>query len=56
MLHVRIDQSILAQLDKVAERMTQERPGLTVSRADVVRMALLQYIAQHEPSKRAGVK
>jgi len=36
----KLDGTIVKQLDDAAERLTKERPGITVTRTDVVRMAI----------------
>lgn len=38
----RLPISLLARLDHLATTMTRTRPGITVTRADVVRMLLLR--------------
>jgi hypothetical protein len=38
----RLPKSLLARLDRYAERMRGEQKGLTVTRADVVRMLLMR--------------
>jgi len=51
MLHIRLDTGLVAKLDKAAERMAAERPGLKISRADIVRVALLDWLANQESKK-----
>ena len=52
MLHVRLDKEMLAELDKAAARLAEQTPGLSVSRADVVRIALRAWLAE-QPKPRA---
>ena len=40
----RLDGQMAQKLDEIASHMTRERPGLTVSRSDVARIALYWFI------------
>lgn len=46
----RLPVSLLVRLDDLAAAMTQKQPGISVTRADVVRMLLLRALeaAEHE--------
>ncbi len=41
-LGLRLPRVVLERLDRLAEQMRQERPGLRLSRSDVARMLILQ--------------
>jgi hypothetical protein len=43
----KLDGAIVKQLDAAAERLTAERPGLAVTRTDVVRIAIHEWLAAH---------
>jgi hypothetical protein len=49
----KLDGGLVAQIDALADRMSAERPGLAVSRTDIVRIAIHEYLAAH-PAKRKG--
>jgi len=42
LLSVRISESLLARLERYAEKIERDRPGVRVSRSDLVRSLLLQ--------------
>ncbi len=44
----RLPESIIERLDRYAERLRREQPGLEVSRADVVRLLLARALEQEE--------
>jgi hypothetical protein len=54
---VRFPSDVVRQIDAVAERMSQERPGMKVSRAAVIRMMVMKGLAGEAstaPSRRRG--
>ncbi len=57
-LGFRVSPDLLKSLDEIAAKMTAKQPpGLTVSRTDVVRMALHRFVEAEKPSrKRRGTK
>ncbi len=44
----RLSSALIAKLDRIADRLTEERPGLAVTRADVVRMLLTRAVEEEE--------
>ena len=40
----KLDGGVVKQLDAEAEKLTTERPGLTVTRTDIVRMAIHEFL------------
>ncbi|HEX9048980.1 MAG TPA: hypothetical protein VF841_00440 [Anaeromyxobacter sp.] len=44
----RLPESMIGRLDRYAERLRRERPGLEVSRADAVRLLLAAALDQEE--------
>lgn len=51
----RLDQELLKRLDKQAQRMTEEQPGVEFTRSTVVRLLLLRGLDELE-AKRGGKK
>jgi Arc/MetJ-type ribon-helix-helix transcriptional regulator len=47
-LSIRLGRPLVERLDRYAERLKAERPGLTVSRADVVRVLLTKALDAEE--------
>jgi predicted DNA-binding protein len=47
---IRLPPSLLARLDKLAERMSQ--PGMAVTRAEVLRLATFRGVAELEAEKK----
>ncbi len=47
---IRLPESLLKRLDKLAERMS--RPGLTITRAEVLRLAALKGVERLEAEKK----
>ncbi len=39
---VRLPTEVVSRLDRLAERLRDERPGVTVSRSDAIRVALIR--------------
>jgi hypothetical protein len=48
----KLDGGLVAQIDALADRMSAERPGLAVTRTDVVRMAIHEYLAAHATRRK----
>ncbi len=44
----RLPPDLVAKLDRIAARLAAERPGIPVTRADVVRMLLTRAAAEEE--------
>jgi hypothetical protein len=44
----RLPSALIAKLDRIAERLTAERPGIPITRADVVRMLLTRAVEEEE--------
>jgi predicted transcriptional regulator len=49
---IRLPDDLLGRLDRLAAKMSKERPGMVVTRSDVVRSLLLRAVAEEE--KRHG--
>jgi metal-responsive CopG/Arc/MetJ family transcriptional regulator len=49
---IRLPNDLLERLDRIAERWTNDGPGMTATRSDVVRALLLRAVEQEE--KRHG--
>jgi hypothetical protein len=45
----RLPDQLIANVDRFAKRLEAERPGLEVTRAEAVRMLLLEALAGHKP-------
>ena len=50
----RLPASLLERLDDEVGVMTKERPGVKVTRADAVRVLLLEALDRRQPKRRAG--
>ena len=44
----RLPPDLVAKLDRIADRLSAERPGIPITRADVVRMLLTRAVAEEE--------
>ena len=53
-LSIRIDGTIAKSLDTIAEKMSAERPGLAITRTDVVRVALNEWLAVKAAKPKKG--
>ncbi len=45
---ITLDGALMLALDDMAEQMSRERPGLTLTRTDVVRVALHEWLADRK--------
>jgi hypothetical protein len=48
----KLEGAVVNQLDAEADRLAAERPGLVVTRTDVVRIALHEWLAQRPKSRK----
>ena len=44
----RLPPDLVAKLDRIADRLSAERPGIPITRADVVRMLLTRAVKEEE--------
>jgi hypothetical protein len=51
-LSIRIEGAMAKSLDEIAEKMSAERPGLAITRTDVVRVALNEWLAGRSTKHR----
>jgi hypothetical protein len=51
---VRMDDALLARLDAFADEISRRVPGMAVTRADAVRVLLLEGLARHEAERAAA--
>jgi hypothetical protein len=48
----KLDGGLVAQIDALADRLSAERPGLAVTRTDIVRMAIHEYLTAHTSRRK----
>lgn len=49
---ITLDGALILALDQEAERIAAERPGLTLTRTDVVRVALHEWLTSRSPKSK----
>jgi hypothetical protein len=48
----KLDGGLVAQIDALADRLSAERPGLAITRTDVVRMAIHEFLTAHATRRK----
>lgn len=52
-LHIILPGELVEEIDRIAEQMTAARPGMTVTRTDVARIAINEFVARNPPEAAA---
>ena len=55
-LSINLDGGLIARLDREAEVMSKERPGLSYTRSDVVRVAIHAWLDEREKGEKGRKK
>ena len=50
-ISITVDGALIQRLDGEADRISSERPGMRLTRADVVRIALHEWLASRDKSR-----